>query len=1626
MNPNTIRPANWKVISLTAMRSLLCLGLGLTGLHSMAGDVSMTTGDGFGEHSFDSAGHWDSAAAPTSGNNYFTSFILRSPSSGSSSITFAGDSLTLSPGGALYQKLAPLVMTVNTLTNGGRVVNAQGGAFTVLGNMYVPAAGMMDTGSGNSSATDSRTITNGMTISGEGILTNLTTDANWSGKGYQAAQGTVVYTGNNTAFTGPQIAMNNTVIQVGSQANLGGNPASFNAAQLVLDNGILRPSAGFSLNNPNSGITIGSGGGKFDIASGIILTNAEALAGAGTLSLTNAGTLMHSGSAADFTGTLSVGGGTLALAAGGSLAGANTINIGSAGTFDVSAAGITLASGQTLAGNGTVVGTVTTATGSKISPGGAGVAANLAIGSLTLTGDATVSYDFSATTNDVVMVGGNLSPSGVTSIQLVNVPVDNGTYTLITVGGTLGGSAANFQVAALSTRTKSFSITYDQLSTPKRILLNVSGSGSPASLVWQGDGGANAWDINTTANWLNGVSSDVYYDGDAVNFTDAGAANQPTLDVVVNPAAVNFNNSSDYTLTGVGAIAGGTALSKGGTGTVTVSVTNTYTGGTIITNGVLTLGTTGALGSPDGAMALAVVSGTGTLDINGSALDAAYTNIVQVSGPGASATQGAIYNAVGGLTSGGGDVGIGTLALLGDSTVSAASNWQIGNTGTGIIGNGYTLTKTGDASLYLKHAATSPLGGLVIAGGSVLFWDHADAAGTTATITLTNGGFIDTWNPATYFGGLTFANSLVVSDPVAGGEIVSVRSPYNHPGSDIYNGSVTLNGPLTFTNTSHVNANTYNNNTERFGSITLNGNITGAGGLNVIGGTDYPVIVGSTIYGGNLVTLNGNNSYTGPTLVSNLVQLLVNTANQSGGDYRLVDYATLDVAVTAGHSTMPMKSLAMEQVNLGPCNIGFTRLSMMPTNPVIYATNLTINAGTILPPSAGYSVGQFPLIKYDTISGSGFAGLQLGALPAGVTASLVDNTAKKTIDLQVTTAGVVWKGNVSSSWDLGITANWYNPVSASQDVFADGEAVNFDDTASSFNVNLSGTVTPAGMTVNANHDYFFNGTNIAGSGALIKNGSGTLTISNINNVFTGGTYINGGTIKLADQNYAYPYGGGALNNNLGNVTIANGGTLDVNAVQVPNYQSFGPEGYNVFLSGSGVGGNGALVNNSTNNNDNADPGYVTLAGDATVGGIGDVNIRHGVSPQLSSQSSAYTLTKVGTGQFRIRYVTAVSTNFGAVNILQGIVSYESSSPLGFGDASKPVTIGGGGGFAWGTASTACWRPLICSNNSTLYGYNTATNVFAGPVTLVDGNVNLNANYYNGMIFSNVISGAGGITLQYQGYATFAAANTYTGPTTVANANAGGGSILRLAGSGSMDNSSGIALQGIATGQSVAGALDASGRSDGTLTLVNGQTLRGDNGSYVKGNVVASSGTSILPGGLTNIQFMTFSNNLTLDAGSSVAMDVSLDGGVTNDLIKVAGAANYGGTLQLTNSGVTALTNGAAFKLFSAGSFTGNFTSIVGSPGSGMNWSFNPTNGTATVVGGGMASNPTNITCSVSGGQLTLSWPDDHLGWTLQAQTNTLGAGLSTNWVDVPGSSSSTQSVITIDPSAPTVFYRLRM
>ena len=68
--------------------------------------------------------------------------------------------------------------------------------------------------------------------------------------------------------------------------------------------------------------------------------------------------------------------------------------------------------------------------------------------------------------------------------------------------------------------------------------------------------------------------------------------------------------------------------------------------------------------------------------------------------------------------------------------------------------------------------------------------------------------------------------------------------------------------------------------------------------------------------------------------------------------------------------------------------------------------------------------------------------------------------------------------------------------------------------------------------------------------------------------------------------------------------------------------------------------------------------------------------------------------------------------------------------------------------------------------------------------------------------------------------------------------------------------------------------------------------------------------------------------------------------------------------------------------------------------------------------------PPQINYVAGVGQIQFAWPTDHFGWWLQVQTNPVGIGLGTNWVNVTGSNGTNQMSIPVDPTAGNVFFRL--
>jgi hypothetical protein len=160
--------------------------------------------------------------------------------------------------------------------------------------------------------------------------------------------------------------------------------------------------------------------------------------------------------------------------------------------------------------------------------------------------------------------------------------------------------------------------------------------------------------------------------------------------------------------------------------------------------------------------------------------------------------------------------------------------------------------------------------------------------------------------------------------------------------------------------------------------------------------------------------------------------------------------------------------------------------------------------------------------------------------------------------------------------------------------------------------------------------------------------------------------------------------------------------------------------------------------------------------------------------------------------------------------------------------------------------------------------------------------------------------------------------------------------------------------------------------------------------------------------------------VTLNAGSTCAFH--LDAGNTNLNDRLyANNVSYDGTLVVTNVAFMPFTNGQVFQLVSATSPSGNFanaaTVAIYPAGTGT---FNPATGELTIT-----SAPPAPTLNVvqSGNSLQFSWDNLNGVYHLQAQTNALNVGISTNWFNYPGGTTNSLTV-PIDAANESVFYRL--
>jgi autotransporter-associated beta strand protein len=1112
------------------------------------------------------------------------------------------------------------------------------------------------------------------------------------------------------------------------------------------------------------------------------------------------------------------------------------------------------------------------------------------------------------------------------------------------------------------------------------------------------------------------------------------------------------------------------SLIKRGGAILTLSGSNTIGGGVflygITTGSQLNINNPGAIGA-----------GTFTINNgNNAAIDNTSGGLITLANNNAQTWQ----NSFAFIGSSSLDMGSGAVTITGNLTVTASNN----NLTVGPVtdsGSGYSLSKQGAGTLTLNGGG-SYTGATTVGGGTLAVTGSGSTLASTTVNVATNaildmsgaGGYTmlanETLSGGTINGSLT-DNTGVSIFPGGSGAA----------GTLTVNGNLTLNGGSTFT-FDLSSANTPGGGTNDLVVVTDALDVAGATTIQIVG---LPTAGAYTLfqYGsfpGNLANLSVPTGY---ALTNNTsaqaIQLLVThvlgsmtwvgdgvsnewdagitanwlqggtntyffagdtvTFNDSGSATPAIDLVgTISPASTTVNSTENYDFTGSGIITGTLTKSGTGTLILENTNTYSGATVITGGTLQVGNPS-GTTGGQAGSLGTGPVTNNATLAFDLsaaGTLPNAVhgsgtlsqigSGSLTISGSNDYTGPTIISSGIVYLQNGAG---LGATNNGTTVASGGQlyitanvNIGAEALTLNGDgDGNGALRKGAAGVTTNGGAITLGSDSYIgVDGgatlilTNLAGINGALANANlflqgastGTGVVSGPITLGTGGLTVSAGIWTVAPTN------------NYTGVTTLNGGDLRISTVQ-----ALGP--IPAAFNASQVSFNGGTLEATTNLAFNEGKIGFFLNGNGTF--LVDTGATLVVSNPISgagnlTKSAPGTLILSGSNSFTGKL--NVDTINNALN--DGIVRVTSPWALASINATPgTATIVQGNnnsGYSIlqldGTNGSIVLPQefaLNCRNNSNPNIENLdGSNVISGNIDVFQGG---SAVYFQSdsgvLVFSGDLqyqgSLANGRDLVFTGAGNFAvpgqillSTSTTSAPTSVYMSGTGQ---LALMASNSYDNAT-IVSNGVLL---LTGSINSTGG-----VLVVGGTLAGT--GAINDNVTVQSGGTFSPG--NPLGAMTIASNLVLQGTSSIAISKT-----ANSSGRVSGLASvtYGGTLAITNLAGTLNVNDA-FTLFSAASASGNFSSVTGNAGSGLAFSFNPSNGVLTVVTS-IAPNPTNLLFNVSGTNLTLSWPSAWKGWYIQS--NSVNVTVSSDWYDLAGSESVTSLDLSISPGQPKVFYRMR-
>jgi autotransporter-associated beta strand protein len=779
-------------------------------------------------------------------------------------------------------------------------------------------------------------------------------------------------------------------------------------------------------------------------------------------------------------------------------------------------------------------------------------------------------------------------------------------------------------------------------------------------------------------------------------------------------------------------------------------------------------------------------------------------------------------------------------------------------------------------------------------------------------------------------------------------------------------GGYTLGGDLNFLGSSSMDFGP--------ATVTLTGTRTinvGANSLTLgpIAGTGFGIIKAGT----GTLAISGASTFTGPMIVTNGTALALPNAGAIAGPL-VLSGSTLDMSgslngtmapasfsVTNSTLTLAIASNTGTNIATPTINLGGSTSINIASLPLItaYPTTYHLIAATSVNGSMNFTLGTLPttsppLTGSLSISGGSVDFVLTGGPPP----------------VHVLAWSGLNGGSPDGTWDVGTTPTWLDSLSTPT-TFAQSDQVTLNDSAAGqTSINMAGPLPPGSLTVSNNTKTYTLGSSgkITGSVTLNKRGSGTLILDETGgNDFSGGVNINSGTLQVGNNDSAgnLPPTGNIVNNGalifnridtitvpnvisgsgtltqngngsflmlsgantftgavtvaqgtlqIGNssalgttngpTTIANGATLDF----VANANNIGQE--IVSVSGSGTGGQGALVNNSGSATFvGPNVARVIMTGDTAFGGSGRWDLRSATTTDpgqssLSTGGVARKITKVGANQVGLVGAT-VDPALGDIEVQGGIFSIEAATTsLG---TNGTLTVLPGATFQMFAITNFLNKVFTLGSDGTAntISATSGSNNVVGPMTLTNNclfSVNNNA---VSLTLNNLLSGPGQIIKVGAGLLTLSGNNpTYTSGLLV---NAGSATI-----SGTIGNAQGFTVAG--------GKLTLNGTLLGTAGLTNNP-----------GTIIAGSGTTacptdvsgyLNPGDSNNVVGTLTVGNLTLEPGATLNYDlgvINTPGSNTNDLIVVNGDLTVNGNAVLITP-IGLLQLGVPYRLFN---YTGN-------------------------------------------------------------------------------------------------------